>query len=572
MRTNYFGSASSFALADHAIAWEKEAYDVQPRYTYPASDLIDTLLVLYFTNVHPTTPILHRPSFERSVAEGLHLADPQFGGLLLSVLALASRYSKDPRVFVDGDASLSAGWSFYNQIWILRKKFEPTIYEVQMYCLLTLYCTGISATHISWLYLGIGIRCLHQRGEHQRKGCGGGPEDELWKRAFWSFIALERMVCAFTGRPMSLQAEEYDLDLPFEVDDEYWDQGFTQPPEKPESQLSYFLADLRLCEIWGDAMRRLYAPKKLKTRMGWDTLGGEQSSVATFDSRMNDFLDSIPPHLRWDPDSPPEDDMFFDQSVILHLTYNFILIAIHRPYIHKATVLAAPSLSICATAARTILRAANMWLSKLQRIPLPNLINPVFVSGIILVMNMLATKCVGLEKNKDISLVGSAMEILKVAESRYHTAGRLLDIVREVRSFYGLFHPPNDHPDSFNAESVPGSSSFESTNESTSTPGLFLPNIHDVFYPQHEQLFQPVADSTLPYDQSSGPRPGMSIEQLLADTERPDATKSIFGDELMSMWMAVPTDVADISGWDAYIESRNGPDVNWFPSFPQTFR
>jgi hypothetical protein len=96
-------------------------------------------------------------------------------------------------------------------------------------------------------------------------------------------------------------------------------------------------------QIWGDAIRRLYASKKSKILMGWDGSEWEQRTVANFDSTMNDFLDSIPPHrtspqcfvgpcsnlstVRWDPDSPPQ-GVFFDQSVLLHVTYNYILIAV----------------------------------------------------------------------------------------------------------------------------------------------------------------------------------------------------------------------------------------------------
>jgi hypothetical protein len=51
------------------------------------------------------------------------------------------------------------------------------------------------------------------------------------------------------AQPLSfLMAVRYDTEPPLQVDDEYWDQGFTQPPGKP-SQLSYFVCDLRLCEV-----------------------------------------------------------------------------------------------------------------------------------------------------------------------------------------------------------------------------------------------------------------------------------------------------------------------------------
>ncbi|KAJ7819914.1 fungal-specific transcription factor domain-containing protein [Mycena olivaceomarginata] len=586
---NYFGASSSFSLADHTIAmkethygrpftlhprrrlywdmlpWEKEAYDRRPQYVYPPTDLIDSLLRLYFTNVHPTLPILNRPSFERSVAQGLHLTDTQFGGMLLSVLAIGSRYSKDSRVFVDGDAScLSAGWKFANQIWILRNLFEPTIHEVQMYCILTLYAMGISMPQNSWLYLGIGIRCLHHRGAHRRKPEGpkweSDHDEELWRRAFWSFVALERLVCACIGRPMSLQAEEYDTEPPLQVDDEYWDQGFTQPPGKP-SQLSYFVCDLRLCEISADVMRRLYASKKSKILMGWESLDWDQRTVAHFDSMMNDFSDSIPSHLRWDPDSPPQ-GVFFDQSAVLHVSYHYLMIAIHRPYIQKATRLTATSLSICANAARKILRTADIWFTKLQRLPPQNLINPVFVSGLILLLNMLAAKRVGIsiDKNKDSVLVAMAMEFLKVAETRYQPVGRISDILRDVWSFDT--QPNTQIPIDAGAYKNGAAEFAAPGSQSLSNFSSPLANELNGNYPH---LDIPFTDTS---GQSSGSKPGMSIEQLLADAGTPDTTRSVFEDELMSMWMAVPTDVAHmVGGWETYAEDRNVAEVNWFSSF-----
>ncbi|KAF7365374.1 Fungal-trans domain-containing protein [Mycena venus] len=376
-----------------------------------------------------------------------------------------------------GERKFSAGWKFADQIWILRRQFEPSIHQVQMYCMLVLYSHALSTPQVSWLYLGLGIRFLQQRGEHRRKleGRKHCHEDELWNRAFWSFVVLDRHMSAFLGRPMAFHVEEYDVEPPLEVDDEYWDHGFTQPPNQP-SQLSYFVANLRINEIMGDVMRRLYGSKKSKILMGWDGPDWEPRTVAELDSAVNNFEGSIPTHLRWNPENPPH-GTFFDQSATLHITYNYVRIAIHRQYIQKATVLAAPSLSICAGAARAVLHTADAWLRKRQVLPLPNVVNPVFVSGIILVLNMLATKRAGLaldKKNKDFDLVATAMEILKFSETR----------------------------------------------------------------------LQPMFTDPAAYD-----------------------ANTIFDDELMSMWMAAPTDVANINNWDVYMDNRNGTEVNWFANF-----
>ncbi|KAJ7696899.1 hypothetical protein B0H14DRAFT_3039804 [Mycena olivaceomarginata] len=549
MKPKYFGPASTFALANNAIVM-KQKFDGRPPsrverrplfweilpatiYIYPPSDLIDSLLDLYFICIHPTIPIFHRPSFEQSVAEGLHLTDMDFGGTLLAVLAVTSRYSTDPRVFVDGDKSLSSGWKFAKQIKILRKRAEPSIHEVQTYFFLTLFSLGSSMPQLSWLYLGLGIRFLQQRGEHRRKPKSheANAEDEMWKR---------RTVCLFLGRPMGLHVEEYDLELPLQVDDEYWDIGFIQPLGKP-SQLSYFVYQLRLCEILGDAMRRLYGSKKSKILLGWDGPDWEHRAVAELDSAMNDFFDSIPSHLRWDPENPPQ-GTFFDQSAVLYISYNHVLIAVSEQ--------GAPSLFICARAARAILRTADIWLSKLQRVPLPYVLNPVFISGVILVLYMMGTKRalgVPIEKNKDAIQIATALDILKFAESRLQPMGRLWELLRELWSLDGPL--PSKYRPSYASDSV-----------DVDKPVSAVPMVqYHAQLASDQSLFDAwnTAPSSDPPEQSPVLKPGMSIEQLLADAGPVDTMDTILDDELMSMWMATPTVVANIADWNAYIGNRN---------------
>ncbi|KAJ7505376.1 fungal-specific transcription factor domain-containing protein, partial [Mycena galericulata] len=431
LKCKFFGPASSFALVSNAIAvkekylgresinpppsrspahwdllpWEQELYNQRPHYIYPATDLIASLLELYFVNVHPTLPILHRPSFERSVAEGLYLTDTKFGATLLAVLAVASRFSDDPRVLVD-TSTLSSGWKFAAQVQILPKFFDPSIYEVQFYCLMTIFAVGTSAPHMSWLYLGLGVRFLQHRVVHHLEHKGRDFQDELWNRAFWCFYLLDRMTCGFAGRPAAIHIEDFDVEPPLEVDDEYWELGFTQPLGKP-SRLSFFVHFIRLCEILGDTLRRLYASTRWKTRMGWLGPEWEQNTVAELDSAMNDFLHSIPHHLRWNPDRNKL-DLFHHQSVVLYMTYYYIQITIHRPFIHnKPSVLAAPSLSICTSAARSALH-----MIRVHRFP--SSFTPVFVSAVILLMNIFGSKRAGLsiDTSKDLAQVETALEIL----------------------------------------------------------------------------------------------------------------------------------------------------------------
>ncbi|KAK6996558.1 fungal-trans domain-containing protein [Favolaschia claudopus] len=568
-QNKYFGLASNLVLANDAIAikqqhmgpsaafpfrrrifwdtlpWEKEALNRRPHYVYPANDLISTLVAIYFDTIHPIHPILHRPSFERSVAQGLHLVNQDFGGTLLAVLASASRYSNDARVFVGKDvntASLSAGWKFASQIQPMNKIVEPTLYEVQTYALLSLFMIGSSGPQASWVYIGLGIRCLQQRGEHRKKPetYKAKAEDELWKRAFWTFVGLEPIVCLCLGRPMGLRTEEYDLDCPIDADDEYMDNGWVQPPDKP-SRYTYFIYHLRLSKILSDAMRRLYGSKRERTLLGWTGPEWEERIVKEFDKAMSDFRESIPAHLRWDPENPPQDRVFFDQSVTLYVTYNYILTAIHRPFIQKRSPLTTASLSICAAAARTIIQTADMWFKKFQRLPLSHINNPVFVSGVILILCTLGNKRAGIPtvKNEDLARVSTAMGILKYSESRLQPVGRLWELLQELWSF--------DKPLPIDVSST--SSETESDPPSSSSEPIIVP----------------------PPAESCPVKPGMSIEELLAAAGTSDSMNGTLDADIMSMWMAAPCDNMHLEPWSAYYENArtDGPQFmggNWMES------
>jgi hypothetical protein len=82
-------------------------------------------------------PLLHRPTFGKSVANGLHLKDNSFGAIVLLVCALGSRYSDDPRVFLEGsDSTHTCGWKWFIQVQTIQKSLLATtsLYDLQYYC------------------------------------------------------------------------------------------------------------------------------------------------------------------------------------------------------------------------------------------------------------------------------------------------------------------------------------------------------------------------------------------------------------------------------------------------------
>ncbi|KAF9020649.1 hypothetical protein BDZ89DRAFT_1138498 [Hymenopellis radicata] len=87
--------------------WSLQPWEVEKRsrpptsvYTFPKDDLMRELIELYFSRIEIVNPLLHRPTFERSIAAREHLTNTLFGGVVLLVCACGARYSDDPRVFL----------------------------------------------------------------------------------------------------------------------------------------------------------------------------------------------------------------------------------------------------------------------------------------------------------------------------------------------------------------------------------------------------------------------------------------------------------------------------------------
>jgi hypothetical protein len=98
------------------------------------------LIDLYFENFNFMLPVLHGPTFKRTVTQGRHHHDPWFGAVVLVVCAIGSRFTEDPRVFADGRGEpgyrWSSGWMWFEQVQFIRKSMfdAPYLYELQFCC------------------------------------------------------------------------------------------------------------------------------------------------------------------------------------------------------------------------------------------------------------------------------------------------------------------------------------------------------------------------------------------------------------------------------------------------------
>lgn len=123
-------------------------------------------------------------------------------------------------------------------------------------------------------------------------------------------------------------------------------------------------------------MKTLYSTKKSNVLAGRIGVEWERRVVVELDSQMNKWKDSLPKHrtfhswhpdmnlwfkidlpVTWDPQSSDSD--FFHQSAMLHATYHYIQILIHRPFLNRKPMMSS-SLAMCTTAARSCIHVLEV--------------------------------------------------------------------------------------------------------------------------------------------------------------------------------------------------------------------
>ncbi|KAJ7021863.1 fungal-specific transcription factor domain-containing protein [Mycena alexandri] len=503
-------------------------------FIFPDHDLLSALIDIYFARKNIYFPVLHRPTFERAVADELHTRDESFGAIVLLVCGIGARFSDDPRVLLPGEDTLRCGWQFFDQIpLVLGHLFErPTLYQLQFYCLATIFLE-FSAPSAGWTFIGLGLRLAQDVGAHREKHFGKRPtvEAELWKRGFWTLVALDRLVSNSLGRSCAMHHEEFDLAMPIECDDEYWENDdpalvFKQPDGKP-SQVTFFRCFLQLNNVLAFALKILYALNKTKRLLSERDPDWEEHIVSELDSALNSWVDSIPAHLRWDPNR--RDEVFFDQSAYLYCSYYQVQMTIHRsfiPTLREGAPTSLPSLAICTNAARACSHIAEISLHRRQSMPTPTLITPVFTSGLILLLNVWSGKRTGLapQMNSAILEVHKCMAMIHVCEKRWQTAGIFWDLLYNLAAI-GQFPLPQAVPSTTSAS--PNTHKRGREDDVAAYPDLTTPSVP---HPPYGNVYHPVEPTSATHSaqKQANPLPTYSTDlgQLPIYHQQGDSTNT----------------------------------------------
>ncbi|KAI0697708.1 hypothetical protein C8T65DRAFT_698033 [Cerioporus squamosus] len=304
------------------------------------------------------------------------------------------------------------------------------------------YMNGTDSPYGTWTVLGVGVRMAQDVGAHRKKTYGSTPtvEDELWRRAFCCRIEPNRARSGswlrWTGLPAlgwGGHAQYMKKNPMTECDDEYWTPAdptlaFKQPPDRP-SKIAFFNCLGRLLRILAFASRTIYTTNKSKLLFGFVGPEWKQGVVAELDSALNEWLDSVPEHLRWDPNM--QDPTFFNQSATLYANYYQAQICIHRQFLpsrRKPSLASLPSLAICTSAARSCVSVlyAQHLRTGLTKCTLCSMLVPLNTAALILVIALSASKANGREREVEAIAdeIGKCFEMLLSMEPYHQGIGK----------------------------------------------------------------------------------------------------------------------------------------------------
>ncbi|GAC96416.1 hypothetical protein PHSY_003996 [Pseudozyma hubeiensis SY62] len=287
------------------------------RYTLPEGDLIKDLLDLFFRQLHPLMPIVHRPSLERDLASGRADKDSAFRGFVFTILAIASRFSNDPRVLADSGDPDTAGDHFAAASRLYHQVYAASLINVQVMILTATFMHGAIGPGASWTVLGVAIRALQDIGLHQEKAYRGfSPFDqELRRRVFWGAFILDCIFSINMGRPLALKLSDCDVKLPLEIDDDvlfHYEAGGPIPPPPARTAadkpivMSGFIHMIKLNVIVQDVVHVLYSPRWRQDGAGRGKLPAnskqrampEYKDMVILSKRLEEWVAETPVHLR----------------------------------------------------------------------------------------------------------------------------------------------------------------------------------------------------------------------------------------------------------------------------------
>ncbi|KAG6003815.1 hypothetical protein E4U21_001670 [Claviceps maximensis] len=315
----------------------------------------DRCVNVYFQEIAPLFPVLHKPSFLRIYEK--FVSDPEKVkcrhkiAQLYLVFAIAGLSSEKPDL--PQIAICEQQWNRAMQSLVL----ENTLSTLQCLILALLYCTLRADNKRVQHFKGLAVALSHRLGLHQsqKRFSFGVLTLETRKKVFWTLYTLDCFSSATLGLPRLFKEEDVQTEYPSDVDDEYiMDSGFQPTLPGEYTRLSSALALFRMSRILARILDKNY-PSVVNHELSLAQLG-------SLEVELDAWYGSLPMHLRLKfSQGKPSTDITSSRSPILALAFYHVRALIYRPAVGSSLgAKAAPALLSIADSSKRIIQITQL--------------------------------------------------------------------------------------------------------------------------------------------------------------------------------------------------------------------
>ncbi|KAH6661629.1 putative C6 transcription factor [Halenospora varia] len=312
----------------------------------PTYEVCNKLLEVYFSTVHWFSLVVYEPKFRARynaiVGSGLaSRSDHGFLLLLLIVLIMGCWYTPKNRT---GDLGLTA-----NDMEALRSEMlkvvqrdfmdlmdEDRLEFVQLCALLGSFYLYHGRPRSSFSILGAATKTAQAMELHRDSEARLSFEDsEERKRVWWTMYTWDRFATITYGRPFGINDKDCNVTMPSEITENIHFDPLLQATQVCLSTYQYRLN--LVYRIASPLLEDIYG-----MRSSHDTEGsGLPEMVATANQALLEWQNDLPAHLVFDQlndltaYSTAEEKMHSLQAMSLQLTYDNLMIVLHRPMLAR---------------------------------------------------------------------------------------------------------------------------------------------------------------------------------------------------------------------------------------------
>ncbi|KAG4430084.1 hypothetical protein IFR05_014429 [Cadophora sp. M221] len=286
---------------------------------------------------------VHKPSFDKRLEriyeiepDNYSREDKDFMSLLYVTLALGELYAGKPTEGDDpasSDVDKAKGAKYFRAGQVLIDAMDcHDITSLQTILCMVIYFQSLGLMHCCYSYISVAIASAFRMGLHRSLVLRffDPIEQEVRKRVFWVLQTMDTYVATMLGLPKNIRAEDFDQDLPIDIDDEFITaDGITPMPEGHTSIMAVANAHTKLLLIMANVVARIYPNQKQLSRE-CSSYQVDYTRVVNVEAELDDWFRNVaePPTM-----SVPVSPKALGLQLLLRLAYAHVQMVLYRPFI-----------------------------------------------------------------------------------------------------------------------------------------------------------------------------------------------------------------------------------------------